>query len=62
MTLILASIAALYATGAVVVALGIRSAPEAFEDETGFHVVWHNNRPDLANVACVWETQQLAMA
>jgi hypothetical protein len=33
----------------------LRTAPEAFEDENGFQMIWRNNRPEIADVACVWE-------
>ena len=48
--------------GALVVFHGAQTAPEGYEDETGFNVVWQNNRPDVADVACVWEPQQFATA
>ena len=46
---------ATFAAGAVVLFVGIHSAPEGYEDETGFHVVWRNNHPEAADVACVWD-------
>lgn len=51
----LASLGGLYFVGSIVVIFGIRNAPEGYEDETGFHVVWCNNDPEVADVACVWD-------
>jgi hypothetical protein len=54
MITLLALVAGLYTVGATVWLLAMRSAPEGFEDEGGFPVVWCNNDPEVANVACVW--------
>jgi len=62
MMILLSILAGLYAMGALVVFHGAQTAPEGYEDETGFNVVWQNNRPDVADVACVWEPQQFATA
>ena len=35
---------------------------EAYENENGFNVVWQNNSPEVANVACIWESRQFATA
>ena len=44
----------LYLLGALAMFLGMRFAPEGYEDEAGFQVVWQNNGPEIGNVACVW--------
>ncbi len=46
---------ALYAFGALAMIVAAHNAPEAWQDETGFHIVWRNNDPDAADVACVWD-------
>jgi hypothetical protein len=33
----------------------LRTAPEAFEDEDGFQMIWRNNRPEIEDVACIWQ-------
>jgi hypothetical protein len=32
----------------------LRQAPEAYEDEAGFNLVWSNDDPERANIACIW--------
>lgn len=57
MTLLFASLALFWIIGLSVVAIALRRAPEAYEDEDGFHFlepIWCNNSPQAANVACVW--------
>lgn len=49
------ALGSLYALGAVLMSVEFHFAPEGYEDETGFHVVWKNNDPDRADVACVWD-------
>ena len=50
----LALIGGLYSVGAFILFFGVRNAPEGFEDESGFYVVWRNNDPERANISCVW--------
>lgn len=50
----LALLGGLFALGTTILAIGVRNAPEGYEDETGFHIVWCNNHPEVADVACVW--------
>ena len=57
MTLLIATLALLWIFGLSVIAIALRNAPEACEDEDGFHyleTIWRNNSPDTRNVACVW--------
>ena len=56
MMTILALLAGLLLCGTIIIIAEIRNAPEAYEDETGFHIVWQNNHPETADVACVWDT------
>ncbi|MGB8169495.1 MAG: hypothetical protein WCF18_18490 [Chthoniobacteraceae bacterium] len=51
---ILSLIGGVFALGAACLAVGIYNAPEGYEDETGFHVLWRNNSPEVADVACIW--------
>ena len=41
-------------SGLVLLGLALHDAPEGFEDENGFQVLWRNNEPTLLDVACVW--------
>lgn len=57
MTLLIASISLFWIFGLAVMAIALRNAPEAYEDETGFHfldTIWRNNSPEARDVACVW--------
>jgi hypothetical protein len=55
MMILLASLGALYFVGGIVLTFGMLNAPEGYEDEGGFQIVWRNNDPEAADVACVWE-------
>ena len=57
MITILALLAGFLLCGVIVMAAEIRNAPEAYEDEKGFHIVWQNNHPETADVACVWDAR-----
>jgi hypothetical protein len=57
MTLLLASLSLFWIFGLAVIAIALRNAPEAYEDETGFHyleTIWRNNSPEARDIACVW--------
>ena len=47
-------LSSLYFVAILVMLVAARHAPEGYEDEGGFHLVWANNDPDIENVACVW--------
>jgi hypothetical protein len=53
----LAVLGSLYAIGAIAMYISALNAPEGWEDETGFHVLWRNNDPGRANVVCIWDGQ-----
>lgn len=55
MTACLIILGCVYALGAIITLVSARNAPEGWEDETGFHVVWRNNDPERADVACIWD-------
>jgi hypothetical protein len=54
MMLILEGIIGAYAAGILVMLVGLRYAPEGYEDPEGFHIHWRNNAPEIRDVACVW--------
>jgi hypothetical protein len=54
MITILSISAAITACGAIPVIYAMLNAPEGYEDETGFHLVWSNNTPETPDIACVW--------
>jgi len=49
-------LAMLFLAGAVVITLGMRDAPEAYEDASGFHLVWKNDAPHRRDIVCVWDS------
>jgi hypothetical protein len=55
MMLILEGIICAYVVGISAMLVGMRHAPEGYEDDQGFHIYWKNNDPELRDVACVWE-------
>lgn len=46
--------AAITLSGTAALVIAMLNAPEGYEDETGFHFVWANNSPEVADIACVW--------
>jgi len=65
MTLLISTLALFWIFGLSVIAIALRNAPEAYEDEDGFHqlqTIWCNNSPDARDVACVWTEGMLAQS
>jgi hypothetical protein len=65
MTLLIASLSLFWIFGLAVIAIALRNAPEAYEDETGFHfldTIWRNNSPESRDIACVWTDGLTAVA
>jgi hypothetical protein len=51
----LGTLAGIFIFGAILMALGLRNAPDGYEDELGFHYdLWRNDRPDASDISCVW--------
>jgi hypothetical protein len=40
--------------GLVFLLTELREAPEGYQDESGFHFVWRNNAPEVADISCIW--------
>ena len=40
--------------GLIFVLIELRDAPEGYQDESGFHYVWRNNRPEVRDISCIW--------
>ena len=40
--------------GYAVMLVGLRNAPEGYEADGEFHVLWRNNAPDVSNIVCIW--------
>jgi hypothetical protein len=40
--------------GVVFILVELRNAPEGFQTEDGFNIVWRNYSPDVEDVSCVW--------
>ncbi len=45
---------ALFLVSLAIFAAGVFTSVEGYEDEEGFHYHWHNDRPDAADISCVW--------
>jgi hypothetical protein len=54
MMFVLEGIIAAYVFGILAMLVGMRYAPEGYQDEEGFHIHWRNNDPQIRDVACVW--------
>lgn len=36
----------------------LRNAPEGYQADGEFHLVWRNDRPDVSNIVCIWAGQK----
>ena len=55
MTTILLLAAIFLVLGAAFLLVELRNAPEGFQSDEGFNIVWKNNLPEIEDVSCVWE-------
>ena len=46
-------------SGSAVMFVGLRNAPEGYEADGQFHIVWRNDRPDVSNIVCIWSGQNV---
>lgn len=53
---------AVFASGFAVMVDGIRNAPEGYQADGEFHLVWRNDRPDVSNIVCIWSGQNVESA
>ena len=53
LTIVLLSV---FLCGCAVLFVGLRNAPEGYEAEGEFHILWRNNAPDVSNIVCIWPT------
>jgi hypothetical protein len=62
MMIALALVAVVFLAGFIVMAIGMKNAPEGFQTEHGFQIAWCNNDPEQRDVVCIWEahTEQSA--
>jgi hypothetical protein len=44
----------IFLIGGIVTAVELRTAPEAYQNKDGFHLVWTNNAPEKCDVAAIW--------
>jgi hypothetical protein len=54
MTTLLSLFATTMLCGTAAMVFAMFNAPEGYEDESGFHIVWANNSPEIPDIACVW--------
>lgn len=48
---------AVFLSGFAVMCAGIYNAPEGYQADGEFHLVWRNDRPDVSNIVCIWSGQ-----
>lgn len=56
------SLLAVFASGFAVMVDGIRNAPEGYQANGAFHILWRNNTPDVSNILCIWSGQKVESA
>ena len=56
------SLLAVFASGFAVMVDGIRNAPEGYQADGEFHIVWRNDRPEVSNIVCIWSGQNVESA
>ena len=61
MILTLGLLAILFA-GFAVMLVGLRDAPEGYQENGAFHYLWRNDRPDVSNIVCIWSGQHVENA
>ena len=42
--------------------IGLHNAPEGYEADGEFHVLWRNNAPDVSNIVCIWSGKTVEIA
>lgn len=53
---------AVFVSGSAVMCVGIRNAPEGWQADGEFHVLWRNDRPDVSNIVCIWSGRSVESA
>ena len=53
---------AVFAAGFTVMVDGLRNAPEGYQADGEFFIVWRNDRPDVSNIVCIWSGQNVESA
>ena len=49
-------------SGLAVMIVGLRNAPEGYQEAGEFHILWRNDRPDVSNIVCIWTGQSVESA
>ena len=56
------SLLAVFVPGLAVMVVGIINAPEGYQADGEFHILWRNDRPDVSNIVCIWSGQKVESA
>ena len=51
-----------FLSGLVVMIVEIRDAPEGYQEDGEFHILWRNDRSDVSNNVCIWTGQSVESA